>query len=166
MVPSILQQSFHLYLTILEECKWVPCYFWWLHSHGFWRILDYNQCMTKTIDWGLVYIKAFSPWVLRILEVSLVESVTCPNFRLDERSFGPLSITSPVDEKIYMESHMASMENIGWNSRDYFGTTLDAWRYLSPWIWVIGKGLCPPKNFMLSMDFSMVSSKKWLTMVI
>ena len=34
-------------------------------------------------------------------------------------------------------------------------------------IWVCTKGLCPPKDFGLqSMDFSMMSSKKWGVMVI
>ena len=52
------------------------------------------------------------PWRLRTLEFSLVESVMGPALGLHEGSFGLQPITF-LGLKMKMESHMATMDNVG-----------------------------------------------------
>ena len=46
-----------------------------------------------------VHMKTIRPWLLKIYDFSLVDSVTCPALGLHEGSYGSQPITSSVDEK-------------------------------------------------------------------
>ena len=63
--------------------------------------------------------KLIRPWLLRILELSLVENVIAPTSDVHEGSFG----LQPMKEEENLHGiHTASMDNIG---RDYRGTFRD-----------------------------------------
>ena len=55
---------------------------------------------------GHGFWESLIPYWLRVLQV--------PALGLHEDKFGIQPITFEVDENIYMESHMASMDNGGW----------------------------------------------------
>ena len=64
----------------------------------------------------LLYMKAIKPWFLRILAFSLVKSVTEPCFKFIRGQFWTVICNILSGWKIYMESRMASMDNVGWNT--------------------------------------------------
>ena len=67
-----------------------------------------------------VCTKAIRPRLLRILEFSLVERVMVPHFRFTRGQLWTIAYNIFNGCKIYMESHMASMDNVGWDCRGIF----------------------------------------------
>lgn len=45
---------------------------------------------------------------------------TTTTLGLQEGSFGSQFITSSMNKKIYMKSHMPCKNNVGWDSREFF----------------------------------------------
>lgn len=82
------------------------------------------------------------PWLLRILNLHWLRDVMCLSFGLQPTIFS-------MEEEDHMESHMASVDNLGQDWGYYF-----SWQFLkvgmsecATWIHVYAKGLWPPKDF-------------------
>ena len=73
---------------------------------------------------GSVYTKAIRPWLLRILEFSLVESVTDPCLKFTWGQLWIIICNILSGWEFYVKSHMISMDNVGWDCKNLFGTTL------------------------------------------
>lgn len=69
---------------------------------------------------GHVCTKAIGPWLLRILEFSLIEGVVGPTSGLHEGSHGLQPLDIFIGWNIYVESHMASMDKVGHDCRGVF----------------------------------------------
>ena len=91
-------------------------------------VMDYPKpcVIVVTTTMGLllrsIYTKVIRPWLLRILEFSLVDNVTHPppHFRL---TWGHFWIKTPnifSEWRIHTEFHMANMDDVGWVCRGIF----------------------------------------------
>ena len=73
-----------------------------------------------------LYTKVIRLWLLRILELSLVESVTCLCFKFTWGRFWTTAHNVSSGWSIYMEFHVASLDEIGRDCRGFSGDNF--WR--------------------------------------
>ena len=116
-----------IYLKALERA--------WLKTKGaklltclvvlWWEIWEPLVKVNSTML-GHIYMKSIRPWLLRILELSLVENVMRTRLRFTWGQFRTTPYNIFNEWKIYMESRMACMDNVGWDCRGFFlGSTLE-----------------------------------------
>ena len=70
-------------------------------------------------------MKAIKPWLLRILEFSLIECVMVPHFRFTCWYFWTTTHNILSGRKFYMKSYMTSMDKVDWDCTKYYGTALE-----------------------------------------
>ena len=99
--------------------------------------LDTTNCTNKRDGhWGQIYPSTKGMFTWKQLSHGPWESLNshwlrvsrAPTFGLHEGNSGLQPITLSKGWKVYMKSHMASIDNIGWDSKGNFGTILEGRR--------------------------------------